>query len=305
MGSRLIMTVTGPIAPADLGPTDAHDHLFLRSPAQPEDTLDDLGKAVAELEEGQASGLRAVVDLTPIGLGRRPQLLRDAARRTGISIIGATGYHRDAHYSAGDWVLKAGVEELASKVVADLREGMEGTDVKAGVIKGGASLNGPSDQEACRLRAIAAASLATSAAVVVHTEAGTGGPHVVDMLTNEGLAAERITLAHMDRNPDRDLHTKLLARGINLVYDTIGRDKYGPDRARVDLIADMVDAGFGNQLMLGLDLGRRVYHRAYGGEPGLRHLMATFVPQLRRRVGDAAVDAMLVTNPARIYSMPA
>ena len=113
-----------------------------------------------------------------------------------------------------------------------------------------------------------------------------------------------MTLAdHMDRNPDRDVHRRLLDRGVNLVYDTIGREKYGPDAARVDLIAAMVDAGFGDQLMLGLDLGRRAYHRAYGGSPGIRHLMASFVPQLRQRTGDTATDAMLTANPARILSI--
>ena len=56
MGSRVIMTVTGPIAPADLGSTDAHEHLFLRTPAQPDDTLDDLGRALAELEEARRAG---------------------------------------------------------------------------------------------------------------------------------------------------------------------------------------------------------------------------------------------------------
>src|SRR6476469_6231724 len=179
MGSRVIMTVTGPIDPGELGPTDSHEHLFLRTPAQPDDTMDDLDRALAELEEGWASGLRAVVDLTPIGLGRQAQLLREAARRTGMTIVGATGYHRDAHYSAGDWVFKASGEELAARVVADLRDGMDGTDVKAGVIKGGASLDGPSDHEARRLRPVAAASAQTGAAVVIHTEAGTGGPEIV------------------------------------------------------------------------------------------------------------------------------
>jgi len=57
--------------------------------------------------------------------------------------------------------------------------------------------------------------------------------------------------------------------------------------------------------MLGLDLGRRAYHRSYGGDPGLRHLMSSFVPALRKRVGEAAVHAMLVDNPARILAMPA
>jgi phosphotriesterase-related protein len=232
-------------------------------------------------------------------------LLREAAFRTGVTIVAATGYHRDAHYAAGDWVYEASVEELTARVISDIRHGMDRTSIRAGVIKGGASLNGPSEHEAHRLRAIAAASRATGAPVVVHTEAGTGGAEIVDLLSSQGMSTDRITLAHLDRNPDRAVHTGLLERGVSFVYDTIGRQKYGPDSARVDLIADIVEAGFGDRLMLGLDLGRRAYHRAYGGEPGLRHLMASFVPALRQRLGDGPVDAMLTTNPARIYSMPA
>ena len=32
--------------------------------------------------------------------------------------------------------------------------------------------------------------------------------------------------------------------------------------------------------------------------------MATFVPRLRRRLGDDAVSRILVANPARLYAMP-
>jgi 5-phospho-D-xylono-1,4-lactonase len=289
-----VTTVTGPIDPPDLGPTDAHEHLFLETPAQPDDTMDQLDCAIAELREGWESGLRTVVELTPIGLGRQPELLRLAARATGMNIVAASGYHRDAHYVPGDWVFGASEDELRQRVV---------DESWTGVIKGGASLNGPSLAEAHRLRAIAAAALETGRAVVMHTEAGTAGPEIVDLMTHARLAVERLTLAHMDRNPDRDTHRQLLDRGVNLVYDTIGREKYGPDSARIELIAAMVDAGFGGQLMLGLDLGRRAYHRAYGGGPGMRHLMASFVPQLRQRIGDAATDAMLTANPARILSI--
>ena len=50
--------------------------------------------------------------------------------------------------------------------------------------------------------------------------------------------------------------------------------------------------------------GQRDYLRAYDGGPGLRYLMATFAPRLRRRLGDAAADAILVANPARFYAFP-
>src|SRR3954447_11449728 len=97
MPGRMIMTVTGPLDPADLGPTDAHEHIFLKTPAQPDDTMDDFDRAVAELEVGEATGLAAVVDLPPSARGRHPELLRGAACRTGLQTAAASGSHRDAH----------------------------------------------------------------------------------------------------------------------------------------------------------------------------------------------------------------
>ena len=55
--------------------------------------------------------------------------------------------------------------------------------------------------------------------------------------------------------------------------------------------------------MLGCDLGRRDSFRAYGGGPGMRYLLDAFVPRLRRRIGDAPTDAILVRNPARAYAL--
>src|SRR5215212_7016489 len=259
------MTVTGPIEPSELGPTDAHEHLFMHTPVLPDDALADLDRGIAELEEGKASGLRAIVDLTPIGLGRRPDLLAEASRVTGVAIVAASGYHRDAHYAAGDWVFDASVEELTERVVTDLSVGMDRTAIRAGVIKGGASLDGASAAETRRLRAVGRAAVATGAPVIVHTEAGTFGDGIVDLLATERLAADRITLAHLDRRLEPAVHLALLERGVNLVYDTIGRDKYAPDSERVALVAAVVDAGYAGRLMLGLDMGRRSYHRSYGG----------------------------------------
>lgn len=296
-----VVSVTGPLPAAELGPTDAHEHLFLDTPAQPGEGFADVVAAEAEVEEGAATGLRAIVELTPIGLGRRPDLLRQVSESTGVVIVAATGYHRDAHYRPGDWVLEADIEALAERVTAELHDGIEGTGVRAGAIKGGASHDRISDAEDRRLRAVARASLATGAPVFVHTEAGTCGHAIVDLLTDEGLAPGRITLAHMDRNMDLALHHDLVERGVALVYDTIGRTKYATDDQRLAFVESMVRAGHADRLMLGLDLGRRDYHRAYGGEPGLRHLMADFVPRLRERVDDA-VDVMLVDSPRQVLA---
>jgi 5-phospho-D-xylono-1,4-lactonase len=199
--------------------------------------------------------------------------------------------------------------------VTDLQEGMHAGDwldaslpldaARAGVIKAGASYQHISPSEGRRLAAAARAALATGAAILVHAEVGTCGHEIVDVLTGEGVAAGRIILAHMDRNPDAELHAEIAARGAWLEYDTVGRTKYHPDSVLLDLIEAVAGAGHLGALMLGLDLGRRDYFRAYGGGPSMRYLLGTFVPRLRRRMGDDAVDRILVDNPARAFALGA
>jgi phosphotriesterase-related protein len=130
------------------------------------------------------------------------------------------------------------------------------------------------------------------------------GHAIVDALEAAGARPERIALAHMDRNPDAEIHAEIAARGVTLEYDTMGRTKYHPDSVVLDLIEAVVAAGHQDRIVIGLDLGTRDYHRAYGGGPGLRYLMTDFVPRLRRRLGEDATRRILVENPARFYAVP-
>ena len=312
MPDAQVITVLGPIAAEKLGVTDAHDHLFLRTPALPGQEFDDAGKAIEEVKSAKPGGLQAIVEVTPIGLGRSPAAMRAVAEATGVHVVAATGYHRDAHYPQGHWVREAAVELLAERILTDLKEGMHPDDwltdasldpARAGVIKAGASYQHISPLEERRLVAAAIGHRETGAPILVHTEIGTCAHAIIDLLTREGVRPERIILAHLDRNPDFDLHSEVAARGAFLEYDTPGRIKYRPDSQLIDLIESMAAAGHGSRMLLGLDLGQRDYFRAYGGGPGLAYLMDAFVPRLRRRIGEVAVDAILVGNAARAFAL--
>jgi 5-phospho-D-xylono-1,4-lactonase len=308
-----VMTVTGPMPASALGVVDAHEHIFLSSAALAGDEFEDLDRSTAEVREGAASGIGAIVDMTPIGLGRRPAMLRAVSQATDVPIIAATGFHRDAHYPAGHWVHDASVETLAERILRDLETGMDPDDwtdpseapdpARAGAIKAGASYHHASDAERRRLEAAAIGSRRTGVPILVHAEIGTFGHEIIDLLASHGVSPHRIILAHLDRNPDAELHAEIAARGVRLEYDTMGRTKYRPDSELLDLIERVVDAGHLDRLLLGQDLGRRSSLRAYGGGPGMRYLMKTFVPRLRRRIGDEAVDAILVANPSRAFAL--
>jgi 5-phospho-D-xylono-1,4-lactonase len=313
MATQHVQTVLGPVDVDRLGVVDAHDHLFLRSPAMQGDELEDPDKAIEEVREAADSGIATIVDMTPIGLGRRPELLRRVAEATGVNVVAASGFHRDAHYAAGHWVHEASVDTLTEGILADLRDGMHPTDgadpgaprdsARAGAIKGGASYHHATASERRRLEAIANAACETGVAALIHTENGTFGHEVVDLLEGWGLPPERVLLAHLDRNPDPELHVEIAGRGVTLEYDTVGRTKYHPDSTVLDLIEAVATAGHLDRLALGIDTGRPAMLRAYGGGPGLRYLMDRFVPRIRQRLGDDAVHRILVANPARVFAV--
>ncbi|MGI5289927.1 phosphotriesterase family protein [Nonomuraea polychroma] len=307
-----VMTVLGPVAASELGYVDAHEHLFLRTPALPGDEFWDEAKSTAEATMVRSSGIDAVVDLTPIGLGRRPAALAKLAADAGLHVVAATGYHRSAHYPAWHWAREVSGDVLLDVVLTDLTIGIDERDwagprpapttVRAGIVKLGASYQRITAEEDRWFRAGAEAALRTGVPVAVHCETGTAAHEILDRLTGLGLPAPRILLCHTDRNPDLELHRELATRGAYLVYDTVGRIKYGPDSRILDLIEGMAAAGLADHICLGTDAGRRSMLRAYGGGPGMDVLGRVFLPRLERRLGRDMVDVIMRVAPAALFS---
>jgi phosphotriesterase-related protein len=290
-----VRTVLGDIDPADLGPCDAHEHLFLDTPAQPGEEFLDRGKAVEEARTLVAAGARSVVDWTPIGLGRDLDGLAHVARETGLHVVAATGLHRDAHYVADDPLRSESAERLADRFVAELED-------RCGIVKAGASYHRLTSFEETAFAAAAAAHARTGAPVCVHTQHGTMGLALVERLRSEGVPPTSVILAHVDRNPDAGEHAETASTGATLQLDGPGRTKYWPDSTILQLIADLVDAGHADRLLVGGDTGRRNMLRAYGGGPGMDYVFARFKPRLERELGPELADRIFVRNPARAFA---
>ncbi|MDQ3777293.1 MAG: aryldialkylphosphatase [Actinomycetota bacterium] len=293
-GVAIIRTVRGDIRPDELGPCDAHEHFFLVTPAQPGDDYADVAKAIEEAETLRAAGARAAVDWTPIGLGRDLDGLQAVADAVDLHIVAATGLHRDPHYAADDPLRREDEEALAARFVADLE--------RCGIIKVGAGYHAVAPFEAKAFAAAAIAHGQAGAPVCVHTEHGTMGLALVERLGRHGVPAERVILAHVDRNPDPAEHAETAATGAWLQLDGPGRTKYWPDSAILGLIADLAGRGYADRLLIGGDTGRRSMLRAFGGGPGMDYVFARFKPRLERELGQALSEQIFVANPARAFA---
>jgi len=310
----MIESVLGPLPADELGPCDFHDHLFIAGglplALEPGFRLDDVDAAIREVTEFAEAGGRAIVDCMPIGVGRDIDGLVAVAQATGVTIIAATGFHKDRYYAADHWVRTFDVDQIAELLVAEAREGIDvygysaptitRRDARAGIIKVGSSANRLTSLEEKLFAAVGAAAVTTGLPVITHTDFGTCAPEQLELLGKEGLSAQRVVLSHMDRNPDPILHRDIAAMGATLSFDWLARIDRRSDAVVADLVVAAAEDGYLDRVVLGQDLARRTYWRAFGGAPGLRYLFASFVPRLLAAgVTDAHITQLLVDNPRR------
>ena len=303
-----VRTVLGDVPPEELGPTDAHEHVFQVSPLLPGDELDDPDSSLKEMASLSRSGFSAMIDATPIALGRRALDVRRISHETRLHIIASTGFHRDAHYGEGHPLLALDAAQKSARMLADIVDGMPEHDngdaapatpaTRAGMLKVGIEYWAITNAERTTLEAIAEVHEATDAPVMVHLEHCTAAHEVLDLLRSLGVTEDAVLLAHADRAPDAGLHLELIARGAFLGYDGMARAKVRTDEELLDLIERVVIADGGRRVMLGGDVARASRYTSYGGMPGIAYLGTRFLPRLRDRIGDEGVNRLLVGAPA-------
>ncbi len=315
---KRIETVLGPVAPEKIGFTDYHDHLITigggEEKADRDLRLDRVDYAIDAMKEFKAAGGDCLVDMNPIDCGRQIEMLREIAEKSGVNIISCTGFQRSIYYDAEHWVNKYSVDEIAELIAQEITEGIEinnyngpivrRSKAKAGVIKFATHYNMIKPMERRVIEAVCKASLKTGAPISTHTERGTMGLECIDLVEKFGVDPRRVTLGHVDRNPDLSYHKKMAARGVTLGYDGPSRAKYWPDSVLVELIKGMCDAGYADNIMLGGDNGRATMWKQYFGAYGHNYIIEHFVPRLLDEgISQEDIYKMTVLNPRRQFTI--
>lgn len=315
-------TVLGDVAADHLGRINYHEHLFQSTPLLPGEELDDEALSRDEARSMRDSGIDAMIDATPYGLGRHPEAVARISRDVGVHVIATSGLHREAHYAGNADVLEFSADRMASRFLEDLTVGQlradpsattgsasrrraigpDGAPVCAGLLKAGLGYWSITSFESRVLEAVAIAHRATGAPVMIHLENGTCAHESLDALADGGVPEDRVVLAHIDRSPDPILYGELAERGAYLGCDGAARLKDWPESLLIDAIDRACHDGHSDRILLGGDVARRSRYLAYGGMPGIAYLTTRFAPRLASRVGDDTVREFLTDNPQRLLA---
>jgi phosphotriesterase-related protein len=298
-----IQSVNGPIPVDRLGVTMPHEHTFidLLKEYRADGLVNDPHLVSAELVRYREAGGQTVVDCTTRGLHPEPLLNRQVAQSSGIKIIMGAGFYRRP-YLDEPWFEAVSVDDVANVLIRDLREGIDGGDVRAGVIGEIGCDRELTPAEEKSFRAAARAHHATDATITTHAARWPVGLAQLDLLQTEGVPTNRVIVGHCDTVPDMAYHRALAERGAWVQFDTIQADPEYVLSRTTSAILSLVEAGFADRILVSQDVCLVSHLSAMGGS-GYDYILSSFLARLESAGLDSGLVRNLVTvNPARALS---
>jgi phosphotriesterase-related protein len=306
-----IQGVLGPIDTADLGFTLMHEHVMVATPAMRQafpDWVDRdavVAHATAELRAAMARGVRTMVDLTPINLGRDITVIRDVAERTGAQIVAATGFY----WTEEPWLQGWEVDRLVERLLRDVTHGIQGTAVRAGIVKAATDRLGVTDVNRKLLQVAARLHRATGLPISTHTDVHhRTGLAQQEVFAEEGVDLRRVVIGHCGDTDDVEHLEEILRRGSTIGMDRFGLDFILPMEKRVSTIAELCRRGWVEQMVLShdacchIDWFPRETVAQLAPRWTFRHIPDDVLPALRAEgVSEADLHTMTVANPRRIF----
>ncbi|MBF4769769.1 phosphotriesterase-related protein [Nocardioides agariphilus] len=315
---RTVSTTTGEVPVTGLGPTLMHEHLFVfdaeleRNWVRRWDRAEQVDLAVRKLDRAYDHGIRTVVDLTVIGLGRDVELVREVGERTRVQLVVATGvytFNELPRYvtQRGPGSMNGGPDVLGALLKRDIEEGIAGTDVRASVLKVATDEPGVTPGVERMLRTTAQVHRETGVPIMTHANASLRqGLAQLDIFESEGVDLSRVVIGHCGDSRDLDYHRELLDRGAYVGLDRFGLVHLLPDEDRAEVVAELCRQGYADRLVLSHDSS--TYSHSF--EPATRerlgdwdysHISRVVLPALAvAGVAQEQIDQMLVRNPMAV-----
>jgi phosphotriesterase-related protein len=317
-----VQTFRGLVPSSELGSTLIHEHLFVSDPEldlnlpHPEwCEADAVETAVAGLERLWDLGIRTVVDLTVLGLGRDVGRVRQVAERTRVHLVGSTGYYTPDvlpayFHTHGPGRLVGGPDPLLELFLQDIGVGMAGTGVRAGMLKVVTDIQGVTPDVRRVMEAAATAHRRTGVPITTHSHAPSrNGRDQLAFFLDRGVAPDRLVIGHCGDSQDLDYLRELMDAGATIGLDRFGMQHVLADDARVAVLLALLREGYADRMVLSQDAAyfSRVtppsWRAAHAPHWAHDHLARRIVPRLLEDgVTEDQIRQLLVVNPARVLT---
>lgn len=288
-----------------------------------------------ELEDFAALGGKSILDCSVSYERGDVKTVRAMSERTGVNVVMSTGIN--SHVLLPQKFKSMTVTELAQFFEKEIEVGIDDTDICCGNIKlfaESGQFGRKATEDVPLLRGLeAAASISRNNGVPVTVHAYLLGNDVLREFLQKamefGMPEGRMILAHFPTalmpmsyktllqdpksfTPDFDIGYWAMDRGFVLSFDLFGssiswvdkREGLAPpyDPLALAAIYQYVKAGYGDRIVMGMDVWMRNSTRRYGGA-GFAGLLNSIVPTLLENgLSQKEIDTILIATPARMLA---
>jgi phosphotriesterase-related protein len=327
---KTVNTVRGPLATDSLGTTLMHEHLQTSFAGFSQIYPELLGKEylsrpIRELTAAKAGGIDTVVDCTTMELGRDIRVLAEISEKSGVNVIASTGWWLDNVLPmplVPNFLGTFTADQFAEVFAREILVGIEGTGIKAGIIKSAADFEGVKPVGATMLRGVARAHLKTGAPIMLHSFAPSQvARQQLAILREEGVDLRRVKVDHVIETTDIEYLTWIVEQGCYLGMDRMPGvypiPSVGPSqKARMNTIKAMIDAGYADRLLFSHDevtvtpmfdtLSKADQEKIERENPhSFLYISKVVLPGLvEMGVPEEVVATLLTDNPRRFFEGP-
>jgi phosphotriesterase-related protein len=300
------------------GSTLFHEHLSIRYPltkalaeAQgrpvPVSFTDDVDLMVEETKAAASDGVGCIVDGGHPDMDRDLAALGRIASESGVHIVGSGGYYMQRNYPPE--IAAKTADQIADDLVRDAAAQRLGAFGEIGQ-QGGVL----TDDERKVFTAVAKAQARTGLPIFTHN-AYLGTREVtppipmdaalkqLDLLEAAGADLKHVAIGHICCLSDTTaaIPKQLAKRGVFVGFDRL-TIPIVPDAQKVMTILSLLEAGYGDQLLLSSDFSNGRALKKNGG-PGLAQTVTVFGPLLLKAgVSEAALRRILADNSRRFLA---
>lgn len=278
-----ISTACGPISSDQPGYILVHEHIFTETGPPPayaymNADIHDVVKHMSPLlSEVKNRGIICMFDATPVGVGRRADIIKAVSVSNKLPIVIPTGVYREPWIPKTYFIMTQ--REISDWMIKEINEGIEDCGVPAGFIKLSATDDGMTECEEKIFRAACQASMQTGAAIGSHTIAGHVAQKQVEIMEEEGVDPSRFVWIHAMAETDFNYHLKLAAKGSYLGYDWANNIEN--DRICIYLVRKARESNFIERILISMDSGWYNPRYKNGGHiNGYTHISDCLLPML-------------------------
>ena len=272
------------------------------------DDVDTQESVLEEMKFYKVNGGSSIVEATTFG--RDLKVLKAISEESGVNIIAGTGFYVNLTQSESTLTMK--VEEMYEMIKSDLFIG-DSNGTKCGII-GELGTCFPL-HEFERKVLMAAGNVSRdqkSVPVSIHPGRDKRSPEEdMRVFLEAGGNRDKVVMCHLERTffDDRDLLDFASQFKTFLEFDLFGIETsyyelsdtidMPSDAVRVNRLKTLIDEGYGERIVISMDIHTKQRLMAFGGH-GFSHILLNTVPMMRRKgFTETDIQNILVNNPKK------